>query len=273
MMRYSALTDARLFVIAGPCVMEDAAMVAGLAAELAGIVEGVGRRAGRSIPFVFKASFDKANRTSAASYRGPGLRKGLAWLEAAKAKAGVALTTDIHEPAQAAEVAKVVDIIQIPAFLSRQTDLLMAAGRTGRIVNIKKAQFLTGHDMRHAVEKVFSTGNRKVLLTERGNYHGYADLIVDFRNIGWMRDVGVPVVMDCTHAVQRPAAGAQTTGGDRRFVGPIALAAWAFGARGFFFEVHPDPSRARSDRQTQITPGQFEKILQALVENSGGGKV
>ncbi len=264
-MGYSALADAPLFVIAGPCVMESAAMVEDTAAELAAIVDAVGREAGRPIPFIFKASFDKANRTAVDSFRGPGLKKGLAWLAAVREKVGVALTTDIHEAAQAAPVAEVVDVIQIPAFLSRQTDLLTAAGKTGRIVNIKKAQFLTGFDMRHAAEKVFSTGNRKVLLTERGNYHGYSDLVVDFRNIVWMREVGVPVVMDCTHAVQQPAAGRKTTGGDRRFVRPIALAARAFGAQGFFFEVHPDPARARSDRDTQITPAQFEKILRALV--------
>ncbi len=240
--------------------MEGMEMMSEVAAELVRLKKELHKQ-GLEIPIVFKASFDKANRTSIDAYRGPGLDKGLDWLAGVKQRFGFPLTTDIHEPAQADQVAEVVDIIQIPAFLSRQTDLITAAARTSKIVNIKKGQWMSGHDMAHVVEKVYSVGNRHVLLTERGNYFGYADLIVDFRNISWMQSLNVPVVMDCTHSVQMPPSGKGHTGGNRRFVHPIALAAQAFGARGFFFEVHPDPPQARSDRSTQISPTVLRTIL------------
>ncbi len=260
---YERLKQAPFFVIAGPCVMEGKEMMEEVADALTTIAADLQQR-GTEVPFIFKASFDKANRTSVHSYRGPGLRKGLEWLAYVKEKFALPVTTDIHEPNQADPAAEVADVLQIPAFLSRQTDLLMAAGKTGRIVNIKKGQWMSGHDMHHAVEKVRSTGNRQILLTERGNAYGYSDLIVDFRNVAWMREAGVPVIMDCTHATQRPPAGQGRTGGDRRFVLPIALAAYGFGARGFFFEVHPDPSRARSDAETQITPAQLRRVVNEL---------
>lgn len=214
---------------------------------------------------IFKASFDKANRTSMASYRGPGLEKGLRMLADVRAKWGLKLLTDIHESWQAGPVGEVVDLIQIPAFLCRQTDLLVAAAKTGKVVNIKKAQFLSGADMRYPYEKARDAGAREVWLTERGNTFGYNNLVVDFRNIPDMLQVADTVVMDCTHSVQRPGAAGGKTGGDRRFVPAMARAAKAFGATGYFFEVHPDPDRALSDGPNMLPLDQLEALIQTLL--------
>ena len=218
------------------------------------------------VDVVFKASFDKANRTSIHSFRGPGLEKGLQMLSDVKSQYGLRLLTDIHEAWQAAPVGEVVDVIQIPAFLCRQTDLLVAAARTGRPVNIKKAQFLSGRDMRYPVEKVLDAGGREVWLTERGNMMGYGTLVVDFRNIYDMLQIVPTVIMDCTHSVQRPDAQSGKTGGDRRFVPAMALAAKAFGATGYFFEVHPRPDEGLSDAANMLELDRLENIIKQLIE-------
>ena len=214
---------------------------------------------------VFKASFDKANRTSITSFRGPGLDKGLEMLADIKSQYGLPVTTDIHESYQAAPVGEVADIIQIPAFLCRQTDLLVAAAKTGRVVNIKKAQFLSGADMVYPVEKVRMSGNDQVWLTERGNMYGYNNLCVDFRNIPDMLHITERVVMDCTHSVQRPGAAGGKTGGNREFVPAMALAAKAFGANGYFFEVHPDPDKALSDGPNALWLADLEEVISSLI--------
>ncbi|HUE03549.1 MAG TPA: 3-deoxy-8-phosphooctulonate synthase [Bryobacteraceae bacterium] len=225
-----------LVLIAGPCVIESEEHVANMA-------RAIGDIAG---PFVFKASFDKANRTSLSGYRGPGLDEGLRILAGIK-RAGYAVLTDIHEPAQAAPVAEVADILQIPAFLCRQTDLLLEAGRTGRIVNIKKGQFVAPQDIARAAEKVASTGNSQVLLTERGSSFGYNNLVVDMRSLKIMRDMGWPVIFDATHSVQLPSGGGAVSGGQPQFIEPLARAAVAVGIDGLFVEVHEAPERALSD--------------------------
>jgi 2-dehydro-3-deoxyphosphooctonate aldolase (KDO 8-P synthase) len=227
---------APLALIAGPCVIESDEHVHFLARE-------IGRRVG---PFVFKASFDKANRSSVDSYRGPGLREGLRILGGLK-KDGFAILTDIHEPSQAEAAAEVADVLQIPAFLCRQTDLLAAAGRTGRIVNIKKGQFVAPQDFRLAAEKVAATGNSKILLTERGSSFGYHNLVVDMRGLSILRDFGWPVVFDATHSVQLPGGAGTASGGEPRFIEPLARAAVAVGIDALFVEVHEAPERARSD--------------------------
>ncbi|HZT32507.1 MAG TPA: 3-deoxy-8-phosphooctulonate synthase [Bryobacteraceae bacterium] len=245
-----------LALIAGPCVIESEEHAHFLARAIG---EAVG-------PFVFKASFDKANRTSLTGYRGPGLREGLRILAGVKA-AGYPILTDIHEPAQAAPAAEVADILQIPAFLCRQTDLLVEAGRTGRIVNIKKGQFVAPQDFRHAAEKVASTGNRQILLTERGSSFGYNNLVVDMRGLVVMRSFGWPVVFDATHSVQLPSAGAGASGGQPQFIEPLARAAVAVGVDAIFVEVHEAPSRALSDGPNALKLsllGDFWKRLQAL---------
>ena len=247
------------FLIAGPCVIETIDMLQEVAAELKRLQQQY------QIPIIFKASFDKANRTSVHSYRGPGLKEGIAILKNIKDTYQLPIITDIHEAHQADQVAQVVDILQIPAFLSRQTDLILAAAQTGKIVNIKKAQFLSGMDMRHPLEKVTSTGNEKVLLTERGNLYGYNNLVVDFRNIPDMKTFGYPVVMDCTHAVQRPGAANGTTGGNREFVPAMALAAKAFGADGYFVEVHPNPEEAKSDGPNMLYLKDLEGLVKKLL--------
>ena len=226
--------------IAGPCVIESAELLANVATT----ISDINKRLGTDI--IFKASFDKANRTSIHSFRGPGLEKGLQMLADIKQQFGLKILTDIHESCQAEAVGQVVDVIQIPAFLCRQTDLLVSAAKTGCTVNIKKAQFLSGKDMVYPVEKAREAGAKDVWLTERGNMYGYNNLVVDFRNISDMLEITPRVVMDCTHSVQRPGSGNGTTGGDRRFIPSMALAAKAFGANGFFFEVHPDPDHALS---------------------------
>ena len=245
--------------IAGPCVIESAELLDAVAERLVAINRALGT------DIIFKASFDKANRTSLSSFRGPGLETGLQMLADVRAKWGLRLLTDIHEAWQAAPVGEVVDVIQIPAFLCRQTDLLVAAARTGRIVNIKKAQFLSGADMRYPYEKAFESGAREIWLTERGNIYGYNNLVVDFRNIADMLHIARTVVMDCTHSVQRPGAAGGKTGGNREFVPAMALAAKAFGANGYFFEVHPDPDRAKSDGPNMLPLGELENVIKSLL--------
>lgn len=241
--------------IAGPCVIESAELLDAVAQELVSINMELGT------DIIFKASFDKANRTSIHSFRGPGMEKGLQMLADIKAKYGLKLITDIHEAYQAAPVGEVVDVLQIPAFLCRQTDLLVAAAKTGKTVNIKKAQFLSGVDMRYPVEKAKESGAADVWLTERGNTFGYNNLVVDFRNIPDMLEIVPRVIMDCTHSVQRPGGGNGFTAGDRRFVPSMALAAKAFGATGYFFEVHPDPEDSKSDGPNML----YLKDLKNLV--------
>lgn len=244
--------------IAGPCVIESQELLNTVAAELVRLNKKYG------IDIIFKASFDKANRTSLNSFRGPGMAKGLEMLQEIKDKYGLQLLTDIHESYQAEEVGKVVDVIQIPAFLCRQTDLLVAAAKTGKIMNIKKAQFLSGKDMRYPVEKCKESGAKEVWLTERGNSFGYNNLVVDFRNIPDMQEFSETVIMDCTHSVQRPSAGNGKTVGDRKFVPSMALAAKAFGANGYFFEVHPDPDKGLSDAANMLELANLESLIVQL---------
>ena len=244
--------------IAGPCVIESAELLDTVAQELVRINDKLGT------DIIFKASFDKANRTSIHSFRGPGMDKGLQMLADIKSKYGLRLLTDIHESYQAGPVGEVVDVIQIPAFLCRQTDLLVAAAKTGKTVNIKKAQFLSGNDMRYPVEKAREAGAKDVWLTERGNMFGYNNLIVDFRNIPDMLQITPTVVMDCTHSVQRPGGAGGKTGGDRQFVPAMALAAKAFGANGWFFEVHPDPDKGLSDAANMLPLDKLEELMEKL---------
>ena len=246
-------------LIAGPCVIESAELLDAVATELVRINQAIGT------DIIFKASFDKANRTSISSFRGPGIERGLQMLADVKAKHGLRLLTDIHESWQAAPVAEVCDVLQIPAFLCRQTDLLVAAAKTGRTVNIKKAQFLSGQDMRYPVEKARDAGAREVWLTERGNSFGYNNLVVDFRNIPDMLDIVPTVIMDCTHSVQRPGGGGGKTSGDRRFVPAMALAAKAFGATGYFFEVHPTPDLGLSDAANMLELSKLEALVAQLL--------
>lgn len=245
--------------IAGPCVIESMDILRTVARELISI------RNEYSVTMYFKASFDKANRTSLGSYRGPGIDRGLAMLADIKEEFGLPILTDIHESWQAQPVAEVADVLQIPAFLCRQTDLLLAAARTGRIVNVKKAQFLSGHDMKYPVEKCREGGTGEVWLTERGNMFGYNNLVVDFRNIADMLQYTPRVIMDCTHCVQRPGGANGKTGGDRRFVPSMALAARAFGANGYFFETHPDPDNALSDGPNMLCLDNLEDVVRSLL--------
>lgn len=246
--------------IAGPCVIESTGLLDEVAAELAEIRDAL------QVEIYFKASFDKANRTSIHSFRGPGLTKGLKMLADVRDKYGFPLLTDIHESYQAEAAGAVVDVLQIPAFLCRQTDLLVSAAKTGRIVNVKKAQFLSGEDMRFPVEKCREAGAETVWLTERGNIYGYNNLVVDFRNLPLMQAFADKVIMDCTHSVQRPGGAGGKTGGDRRFVPQIALAAKAFGADGFFFETHPDPDNALSDGPNMLYLSQMRGLIKELIK-------
>ena len=246
--------------IAGPCVIESEALLDTVAQTLCAINKKLGT------DIIFKASFDKANRTSIHSFRGPGIEKGMQMLADIKQKYGLRILTDIHESWQAADTGQVADLIQIPAFLCRQTDLLVAAAKTGRIINIKKAQFLSGKDMIYPVEKAREAGAKEVWLTERGNIYGYNNLVVDFRNISDMLDITPTVVMDCTHSVQRPGAGGGKTSGDRRFVPSMALAGKAFGANGYFFEVHPDPDHALSDGPNMLYLDQLEALIEKILQ-------
>ena len=247
-------------IIAGPCVIESAELLDTVARKLVEINEKHGTN------IIFKASFDKANRTSIRSFRGPGLERGLQLLSDIKSKYGLRILTDIHETRQAKPAGEVCDVLQIPAFLCRQTDLLVAAAQTGCIVNIKKAQFLSGKDMKYPVEKVREAGAKEVWLTERGNMMGYNNLVVDFRNIPDMLEIVPTVIMDCTHSVQRPGGSDGKTGGDRRFVPQMALAAKAFGATGWFFEVHPDPDKGLSDAANMLELDKLEPLIKEIIK-------
>lgn len=247
-------------IIAGPCVIESQECLNEVAEELVRLNKKYG------LDIIFKSSFDKANRTSIKSYRGPGLENGLTMLNDIREKYGLKLLTDIHESYQAAPAGEVVDVLQIPAFLCRQTDLLVSAAKTGKVVNIKKAQFLSGMDMEFPVQKVRESGNDKVWLTERGNMYGYNNLAVDFRNITDMKKFTEIVIMDCTHSVQRPGAAGGKTGGNREFVPAMALAAKAFGATGYFFEVHPNPEVAKSDGPNMLFLKDFEGVVKSLLD-------
>jgi 2-dehydro-3-deoxyphosphooctonate aldolase (KDO 8-P synthase) len=250
---------APLLLIAGPCVIESEAHAIDTALALRDIT----RRAG--VPFIFKASYDKANRTSVTSYRGPGLDEGVRVLGRVRQEAGVPILTDIHEPAQAAPVAEVADVLQIPAFLSRQTDLLVAAARTGRVVNIKKGQFLAPNDMRHAIGKVEAAGNTQILVTERGFSFGYNNLVVDMRAFPMLRALGYPVIYDVTHSLQLPGAGNGVTAGQAEYIVPMASAGVAAGVDGVFMEVHQEPERAKSDAQNALRLDRLESLLDRLV--------
>ena len=245
--------------IAGPCVIESAELLDQVAEKLVAINRTLGT------DIIFKASFDKANRTSLSSFRGPGLEKGLQMLADVKSKWGLKLLTDIHESWQADPVGQVVDVLQIPAFLCRQTDLLVAAAKTEKIVNIKKAQFLSGVDMQYPYQKAAESGAKEIWLTERGSMFGYNNLVVDFRNIPDMLKIAPTVVMDCTHSVQRPGAAGGKTGGNREFVPAMAHAAKAFGANGFFFEVHPNPDCALSDGPNMLKLEDLENLVKTLL--------
>ena len=247
-------------IIAGPCVIESNELLDTVARKLVEINTKL------NVDIIFKASFDKANRTSIHSFRGPGLERGLQMLADVKANYGLRILTDIHESYQAKPVGEVCDVIQIPAFLCRQTDLLIAAAKTGRTVNIKKAQFLSGSDMRYPVEKARDAGAKEVWLTERGNMMGYNNLVVDFRNIPDMLEIVPTVIMDCTHSVQRPGSANGTTGGDRKFVPKMALAAKAFGATGYFFEVHPTPDEGLSDAANMLELDKLEALVEELTK-------
>jgi 2-dehydro-3-deoxyphosphooctonate aldolase (KDO 8-P synthase) len=249
-----------LAVIAGPCVIESEAHALATAQALAEI------SARLSVPLIFKASYDKANRTSLSSFRGPGLEAGLDVLGKVKAASGLPVLTDIHEPGHAAVAAKVVDILQIPAFLCRQTDLLVAAAETGRPVNVKKGQFLAPRDMRHVVGKLEGAGARGILLTERGSSFGYNNLVVDIRSLPMMRELGHPVVLDVTHSLQLPGAGEGVTSGLAEYIEPLARAGVAVGIDAVFLEVHQDPSRAKSDAANALKLDRLAPLLQRLVE-------
>ncbi|MCE2704625.1 MAG: 3-deoxy-8-phosphooctulonate synthase [Bacteroidota bacterium] len=248
------------FLMAGPCVVESEKGALEIASTISEICQKL------QIPYVFKASYRKANRTSASSFTGIGDLKALEILQQIRAVYKVPVVTDIHTADEAKLAAPYVDILQIPAFLCRQTDLLMAAAETGKIVNIKKGQFLSGAAMRFAVEKITGTGNEKVLLTERGTTFGYQDLVVDFRNIPWMQEIGVPVVMDVTHALQQPNQTSGITGGNPQLIGTLAKAAIATGAEGLFIETHPNPSLAKSDGANMLPLNQLQSLLEQLIK-------
>ncbi len=248
-----------IILMAGPCVVESEAHAMGLAEALVDITTRVG------IPFIFKASYDKANRTSNTSYRGPGITEGLRVLAAIKQRFGVPIVTDIHEVHEAAVAAEVADVLQIPAFLSRQTDLIVAAARTGRVVNIKKGQFLAPNDMKHAVAKVTAEGNPNVLVTERGTSFGYNNLIVDMRGFPMMREQGLPVIFDVTHSLQLPGGGNGVTAGLAQYITPLASAGVAAGVDGLFLEVHEEPLRAKSDAQNALRLDLLEPLLRRLM--------
>jgi len=251
--------DGELVLVAGPCVLEDREMALSIAREVSSVCGRLG------MPYVFKASFDKANRTSIHSFRGPGLEKGLQWLAEVRNSVGCPVLTDIHLPDQAERAAEAVDIIQIPAFLCRQTDLVVAAAATGRVVNIKKGQFLAPADMGQAVSKCLEAGNDKVILCERGSTFGYGQLVVDMRSLAIMRSLGYPVMFDATHSVQMPGAQGTSSGGDRRFVPVLARAAAAAGIDALFLEVHPDPDSAKSDGPNMVSLDSLENLLRKVL--------
>jgi 2-dehydro-3-deoxyphosphooctonate aldolase (KDO 8-P synthase) len=246
-------------IIAGPCVIESEELAVEMAHTLAAMAERLG------VPLVFKSSFDKANRSSLGSFRGPGLEEGLRVLKIVKQETGLPVLTDVHEPHQCAPAAEVCDVLQIPAFLCRQTDLVVAAARTGRAVNIKKGQFMAPDDMLKVVEKARASGNSNVTVTERGVSFGYHNLVVDMRSFAMLHEDGIPVIYDVTHSLQLPGGGAES-GGLRRYAEPLARAAIAAGADGVFLEVHPDPEHARSDSAVQLDPERAERLLRSLIE-------
>ena len=250
----------KFILIAGPCVIESEENVMKIAETVKGISEKL------NLDYYFKASFDKANRTSITSYRGPGISEGLQILQKVKKKYGLKIATDIHEPWQAEKVAEIVDIIQIPAFLCRQTDLLVAAAKTGKLINVKKAQFLAPWDMKNVIKKIETVGNYNIMLCERGTSFGYNTLVVDMTGITEMKKFGYPVVMDATHSVQKPVGKGNTTGGNREYVEPLAKAAIAVGADALFFEVHPNPDHALSDGSNMIRLDQFEGLLERVIK-------
>ena len=250
---------APLFLIAGPCVIESEAHAMMMAEKLGAIAGEL------SVPYVFKASYDKANRTSGSSYRGPGSKKGLQILEKIKKRTGLPVLTDVHDTSQVSAAAEVCDILQIPAFLSRQTDLLVAAAKSGRAVNIKKGQFLSPWEMKNAAEKVASTGNTKIILTERGNSFGYQNLVVDMRSFPVMRGFGYPVVFDVTHSVQLPGGEGKRSGGQPEFIEPLARAGVAAGVDGIFLEVHDNPAKALSDGSNALPLAEFKPLLEKIV--------
>lgn len=251
-----------LFLIAGPCVIESEAHARMLAEKVSQVAATAG------VPYIFKASYDKANRSSVNSFRGPGLTEGLKILAKIKSEVKVPILTDIHEPSHAAPAAEVADILQIPAFLARQTDLLVAAGKTGRIINIKKPQFVSPADMENAVEKVASTGNTQIILTERGSSFGYQNLVVDFRGIPQMKKFGYPVVFDATHSVQLPGGQGHASGGQPEFIEPLARAAVAAGVDGLFLETHDNPAAALSDGANALPLAQLPALLARMKELS-----
>ena len=251
-----------LFLIAGPCVIESEAHARGLAEKVTRIA------ADGQIPYIFKASYDKANRSSVGSFRGPGLTEGLKILAKIKADLKLPILTDIHEPSHAAPAAEVADVLQIPAFLARQTDLLVAAGKTGRVINIKKPQFVSPADMKNAIEKVVSTGNTKIILTERGSSFGYQNLVVDFRGIPQMKKFGYPIVFDATHSVQLPGGQGHASGGQPEFIEPLARAAVAAGVDGLFLETHENPAAALSDGANALPLAQLPALLSRMKELS-----
>src|SRR5271156_2654401 len=253
---------APLFLIAGPCVIESESHATSMAERLGAIAAELG------IPYIFKASYDKANRTSVSSFRGPQLEEGLRILAAIKKRTGLPILSDVHAVSQVGPAAEVCDILQIPAFLCRQTDLLAAAGRTGRVVNVKKGQFVSPWEMSNAAEKISSTGNEKIILTERGSSFGYQNLVVDMRSFPMMRKIGYPVVFDVTHSVQLPAADGKSSGGQPEFIEPLARASVAAGVDGIFVEVHDNPAKALSDGSNALPLEQFKPLVKRLMEIS-----
>ncbi len=247
-------------ILAGPCVIESESMVLNIAESLKQITEK------ENVDFYFKASFDKANRTSISSFRGPGIEEGLHTLEKVKRELGLKIVTDIHEPWQAEPVAEIADIIQIPAFLCRQTDILTAAGKTGKCINIKKAQFLAPWDMKNVIHKVAATGNKDIMLCERGTCFGYNSLVVDMTSLIEMKEFGYPVIFDATHSVQKPGGRGDSTGGNRKYIRYLARAAAAVGIDGIFAEVHPSPEQALSDGPNMIRMEDFPEILRQILE-------
>ena len=250
----------KFILIAGPCVIESEESVMLIAENIKRIAEKL------DLDYYFKASFDKANRTSISAYRGPGIEEGLRILKKVKETYGLKIATDIHEPWQAEKAAEVCDILQIPAFLCRQTDLLVAAAKTGKLINVKKAQFLAPWDMRNVVNKIEKVGNRNIMLCERGTTFGYNTLVVDMTGIVEMKKFGYPVVMDATHSVQKPGGKGTTTGGNREYAEPLAKAAVAAGADALFFEVHPDPDHAKSDGPNMVKLDEFEELLKRIIK-------
>jgi 2-dehydro-3-deoxyphosphooctonate aldolase (KDO 8-P synthase) len=246
-------------IIAGPCVIEDPGLVLETAKELKRITTEL------KLPFIFKSSYDKANRSSGKSFRGPGLKEGLAILSRVKDELGVPVLSDVHTPEEATAAGKVLDVLQIPAFLCRQTDLLVAAARTGRAVNVKKGQFLAPWDMANVVQKIEEAGNRRILLTERGASFGYNNLVTDFRALPIMRQLGYPVIFDATHSVQLPGGAGTKSSGQREFVAPLARAAVAAGCEGLFMEVHPNPEKALSDGPNMVPLGDVRSLLEQIV--------